>query len=997
MANRRRAVTDAGTGSPPVAVRPDGDEAAVLRVVRSLLVDLGARPGELAVDLGSDLVGDHGLDSLALVELQDRLEHAFAVRLGDDTLETARTPGDWMRAVAEARRLASSAGTAPPTAPPTGGVGVAAGAPAAGPLPLAGGAARTAGEPWPRHAATLLEAVAWHVDAHPDQVTIRLLGGGGTAPATLTYGTLAADARAMAGGLLGLGLDSGDRVAIMLPTGRDYFTVFLGILLAGGVPVPIYPPARLAVLQEHLLRQAQLLRNAGATVLVTVPEARMVARLLFAQVPTLRAVRVPAALAGAGGAAQPLPPVSADDVALVQYTSGSTGDPKGVVLTHRQLLANVRAMADAARVGADDCCVSWLPLYHDMGLIGVWHTPMVFGFPLVAMSPLAFLARPVRWLEALSAHRGTISAAPNFAYRACVDRIDDAECVGLDLSAWRLAFNGSEPVSEAVMDRFIDRFAPYGFARGAMCPAYGLAEVGVGAAFSPLGRGPRTDTVVRSTLTRTGRAVPAARGAPDTIDIVSCGVPLPGYDVAVLGPGGGEQPDRTEGDVGVRGPSATTGYFANERASRALWRHGWLQTGDVGYLADDELFLTGRRKDVLIRAGRNLHPEEIESVLAMVPGVHPGGVAAFGYADAQRGTERVVAAVETALAEPAAREALQAALRRAALDAMGVAPDEVVLVPPEALLRTASGKLRRAATAEAYQAGTLGQRPASPSLQVARVAWSALRPALRRGAGTLGGLAYGAWAWAAVGLVGVPLWFALQLPAPRRLRWRLTRAAGGSLRRLVGIDLHVDGGFPPSDQPVVVVANHPSFVDGLVLLLVSEDPAVIVSSTDLEHQPIVGRFLRRLGCAFVDRTHAEQSPASVAHLVDALHTSRRLLVFPEGSISRTAGLRPFHLGPFAVAVAAGCPVVPVGVLGTRGVLRPGSYLARRADVRVVVGRPIHPDGSDFTAEVALRDRTHRALAHMVGEADGSGPGVHGTAPAPAGHDEPPPARPPVDG
>ena len=247
--------------------------------------------------------------------------------------------------------------------------------------------------------------------------------------------------------------------------------------------------------------------------LVTVPEAVTLGHLLRSNVESLRHVVVPESLTGASEDTLPsLPRPRADDLALVQYTSGSTGQPKGVALTHRNLLANIRAMGQASAASGSDTFVSWLPLYHDMGLIGAWFGCMYFGVPLVVMSPQAFLIRPSRWLWAIHAHRATMSAGPNFAYELCLAKIRDDEIEGLDLSSWRLAYNGAEPVSAATIERFGDRFAPYGFRREAMTPVYGLAESSVGLAFPPLGRGPLIDRIRRDAFVRSGRAEPAQAG-----------------------------------------------------------------------------------------------------------------------------------------------------------------------------------------------------------------------------------------------------------------------------------------------------------------------------------------------------------------------------------------------------------------------------------------------------------------------------------------------------
>ncbi|MCZ7566556.1 MAG: AMP-binding protein [Burkholderiales bacterium] len=388
----------------------DGARAAQDRptVLLGLLRELVAetRQGErVEVSLDSRLDRDLGLDSLARVEIGLRIERAFGARVPDAALAGAETPRDLLAAL-DGGEAARAARHAPPAA--------------AARLEEVAGA--------PDAARTLLEMLDWHVERHPDRLHVTFLAGDDETQ-TLTYGALATRARRVAAGLAAGGLAPGAVCAIMLPTSLEFFAVYYGILMAGGVPVPIYPPFRMSQIEDHLRRQAGILANCEARVLVTVPEAKLVARLLGGEVPTLERVATPEELETRDGRFRARP-VSPDDIAFIQYTSGSTGRPKGVVLTHANLLANIRAMGRAAQAGSRDVFVSWLPLYHDMGLIGAWLATSYFSVHLVLMSPVAFLARPSRWLRAIHRHRATITAGPNFAYEIVASRLAEREIEG---------------------------------------------------------------------------------------------------------------------------------------------------------------------------------------------------------------------------------------------------------------------------------------------------------------------------------------------------------------------------------------------------------------------------------------------------------------------------------------------------------------------------------------------------------------------------------------
>ncbi|MCC4115863.1 AMP-binding protein [Aromatoleum toluclasticum] len=921
--------------------RPAIDAAEVLGIVRGLVGEL--RPGKPPeAGLDSHLERELGLDSLARVELLARIERAAHARLPEDTLASAETPRQLFAALCAARPDATSSAPGLAAAPDTTRIEA------------------------PSGAATLVDVLLWHAERSPDHVHIRLLHDDAEV-GTLTHRELLQGAQRIAAGLRRRGLTQGEAVAIMLPTSLEFFTSFFGALLAGGVPVPMYPPTRPSQLEDHLRRQSGILESCRAPVLITDEQVQPVARLISTPSGSLRhtvTAHELAAGAGSPAAATPRP----DELALLQYTSGSTGNPKGVMLTHANLLANIRAWSRSVAITAADVTVSWLPLYHDMGLIAAWLGSLYNGCPLVLMSPLDFLSRPVRWLRALHRYRGTLSAAPNFAYELVLKHVEESELAGLDLSHWRIAANGAEPVNPDTLEHFAARLAPYGLHRETMTPAYGLAENAVGLTVPPPGRGPRIDRVVREAFFRT-EAIRAAAQDASAIRFVGCGQPLPGHDLRIVGADGDELRERRIGRIEFRGPSATAGYLRNPAETRKLLRAGWLDTGDLGYLAEGELFVTGRVKDMIIRGGRNLYPYELEDAIGALPGVRRGCVAVFGVANPATASERLVAVVETRSADEAERHGLEHAVGNLAVDLLGVPLDEVVLAPPHSVLKTSSGKIRRAATRELYETGVLGRQHSVRMQMLHLAATAATRKAaqgLRRALGTL----WAAWAWTALVLLAVPVWISVATLRRPALGWRIGRTGARLLAALVGIRIDVRGlENLPASAPCIVVANHASYLDGLIAAAALPRPFVFVAKRELLDNTIARRFLQGLGTEFIERFAVQDSADAAKRLAERARLGAALFYFPEGTFVRRPGLQEFRLGAFLAASEAELPVVPVTIRGTRAVLPDETWRPRRGPVRVTIGRPILPRGKDWNAALALRDAARRDILAHCGEPD----------------------------
>ena len=962
----------------------------VLSTVRELLEELGSLGALNMLRADSHLDRDLGLGSLERVELMARIERQFAVRLPDSVIANSDTPAEISLALLRLRENSpadSSSNSSALRAAVTAQVLHQEAASGAGRLV--------------EGAETLMDVLrhrALHDGARPHLKIIEE-GPEGEREITLTFGELFSAAERLAAELARRGVPAGGRVALMLPTSREFFVSFAGILLAGAVPVPIYPPFRADRIEEYATRQSAILRNAGACLLLTFRRAEAVARLVQPRVPSLRAVTDARKLLEAADSAKPDAPGSrpthlsgarlrkAGDIAMLQYTSGSTGDPKGVTLTHANLLANMRVIGEAVRLQPDDSVVSWLPLYHDMGLIGAWLTPLYFGLPFVVMSPLAFLSRPERWLLALHRHRGTIAAAPNFAYELCVRKIADRDIAGIDLSCWRAALNGAEPVHPETLTRFAERFEPFGFRAESMLPVYGLAEASLAVAMPPLGRLPHVDRIERETFAAQGRAVPASTEDPSAIVFVSAGLPVPRHEVRIADAQGMELPERTEGALWFRGPSVTCGYYENPAATKELFPAGqaadagefaWVNSGDRAYLAGGEIFITGRVKDIIIKGGRNIYPHEVEELAARAEGVRKGCVVAFGLREEESATEKLVVVAESREADPARRAKIAAAINESVSAGLGLPPDRIELVPTGSIPKTSSGKLRRDETRQLYVDGELSRKKPPAWLQIVRLgATGAARNSVR---GVSAGFnrtlltLYGVYTTVVFFLWIVPTWSLVHLFRDHRAAGRYTSRALRLFLALVGCRLRVVGREHMQHPGAkIFVSNHTSFFDVLVAMAGLGVPYRFVSKWEVHHMPFIGTFLRKMNHLAFDRSDPEARLRQQQEIEELLRQGESVFVFPEGTFTREDGIRPFQLGAFKAAVATGAPILPVSLHGARTFLRDETILPRPSSVTITLSPPIAPraagsaDSGDWHELIRLRDACREAIARHAGE------------------------------
>ncbi|MGC6494114.1 MAG: fatty acyl-AMP ligase [Myxococcota bacterium] len=519
------------------------------------------------------------------------------------------------------------------------------------------------------------------------------------------YSDVAKECRRRAAAMYDMGLKKGDRVGLIVIEPEDFVLTFLAALCAGIVPVPLYPPMSFGALDAYVERTARVLELSSTRILFASSRLQNILWSLVDKVPTLEKLVKVEEVQGSD-TPHTLPEIAPDDIAFLQYTSGSTSDPKGVIVTHGSLIANCSSIIyDGIHADPNvDLGVSWLPLYHDMGLIGFVIATITSGLGSVFIPTMRFIKKPSVWMDTMHRHRGTITFAPNFAYALAVRKVKPKDLETWDLSCCRVLGCGAEPIQASTMNAFLDLFGEHcQLPRTSILPAYGMAEATLAMSFKPVDKVYSSRLVDAETFGGEGRVADPVEGSP-VFEHVSCGPTFPGHDLAAFDDDGARLPEGVEGELCFKGPSVTRGYFENDEATRAAYREdGWLKTGDLGYVLDNEVYVTGRIKDLIILNGRNLHPQAIEWHAAEVNGVRKGNVVAFSRPGAS--SEELVLVLETRETE---HDDIIAGVKKAVRKEIGLPPADVICLPPGSLPKTSSGKLQRRKTRSQYLAGRLG-------------------------------------------------------------------------------------------------------------------------------------------------------------------------------------------------------------------------------------------------------------------------------------------------
>jgi len=802
-------------------------EQQVMEIVRELLLQQGKERAAANLKTTSSFERDLGLASLDLVELMVRCEQKLELELPDEIAEQADTPAGWAKAIQQGTQE-KSAESVYRIVPPSGNIA-----------------------PEPVDAQTLVDALRWHAERTPGRTQVHLMESG--SGRGVTCGQILDAAETVARGLLAQGVERGAPVAILLPNGEDFLHAFFGVILAGATPMPLFPPADASRLCEYVERQSNLLRKAGARFLISFEQVRSLARMLRVRVPVVAGVAQVRTLRELGQRTHRRLPIPYD-TALLQFTSGSTGEPKAVPLSHANLLANIRAIGERVGVNGHDAVVSWLPLSSDLGLVGCWLFSLYYGIPLTLLSPKEFFERPETWFWAIHDSRGTLSAAPNFAFEMCARRMPLSAVEGVDLNCWRMAVNAGEAVQRETVERFARRFAALGFREEAMAPGYGLAEAGVALALTEPGEGARCDTE----------------------GFYSVGKPLNCAEVRIH-----------EGHVQFRAVS---------QSPTGRGEDGWTDSGDLGYLADGRLTVTGRSKDVIVRKGRTLSPHSIEAAALQAAGVRAGSAAAIGVRDSSSGSECLVVIVESNAETSSDQRRVGEGVRRSVEAALGEPPDDVFVIAPGTLPKTANGKLRRGEAIAHYQQRCLGREGRSATVEMAalwqqnfgalavsglkramrnltqRIRFNAARGVARIGGGVIRGL-------------NKPQWTAGFS--------RLALSLAG--RRAV-----MEGSLPSTG--CLVVANRCGHPDPVALAACLPRRVTLAGGEALNGVLGASESLLRSSVA---NTHEE--------MVTALRRGDVVVLFPDAPVGVAAERCRFRLPALRAAQEAGAPVVPLAM------------------------------------------------------------------------------------
>jgi acyl-CoA synthetase (AMP-forming)/AMP-acid ligase II len=557
-------------------------------------------------------------------------------------------------------------------------------------------------EPKHEHLIELLENNAYD-DDHMALTYLNMRGN----ESKRSYRDLLNGARKVAIFLKNRGLHTGDKVVLILINTESFVNSFFGTIMAGGIPVAVSPPMTFGDIDKYLNNLRHILKNSQAKYMLSFPRIRKMIGSVLGGDNDLKEFMLYKEITDETPLHPGFPSIDPDAPALFQYTSGSTGRPKGTVLSHRALLANVAGISQGLQLSEQDVAVTWLPLFHDMGLIGGLLAGLYGRIRQISMTPESFVMNPVSWLEYLTRYKGSLIVAPNFAYHLLASRVTDEEVQKLDLSNLRAALNGAEPIDLRTLNAFEKKFRRCGFKSNIILPVYGMAENSLAATFPKLRQKVRVEVLDRKMLEVERRVKTARKDDPHPVKAVSVGSPIAGQELAIRNHDGSIADEGYVGEITIKSPSLMKSYHLNPDATAEVIKEGWLYTGDLGFVQNGRLFVTGRAKEMIIKRGRNYYPYDIERAAAKVAGVRKGCLVAFSIPNRKTGTEDLILLAETKEKTESRKKEVEKAISNEVLSTVGLKPDKTVLVPPRSIPKTSSGKIQRLLAKRRFMEGNL--------------------------------------------------------------------------------------------------------------------------------------------------------------------------------------------------------------------------------------------------------------------------------------------------
>ncbi len=703
----------------------------------------------------------------------------------------------------------------------------------------------------PSKVTNLRDLLIMYTQRYPNRRHVVLLSGDGSEK-EITYAMLYKQAGKISNALTTRGIQTGDHVALLLPSGEDFLYSFLGVIFSGAIPIPICPPESANQVGEYISQAVSILKKSDVRLLVTFGKFQKLAKFFRGFLPHLLGVTTTNDLLKSEFYLPKLK-ISSSQAAFVQYTYGSAGNFKKIVLTHKNILENIRSILKLFEVTTSDITVSWLPLHHDTDLIVMWLANLYFGSTLVLYSSKNFLSRPESWLWTIHKYRATISAGPNFAYEICINKINDNTLLGLDLSSWRIAGNISEMVCAQTLKRFSEKFSQYGFKSKALTNVYVLSEGAILMCAGSILEDQKIDRIASHEFHQKNIAKPIFEREKKYYEFVSCGSPIDNYQIRIVDEENTCLPERNIGMVHCKVRSMMCEYYRDQAVSEKVFHGGWIDTGDLGYLAEGELYITGRRKDIITKEGKNYYPTEIEDIITMYSDLNFGQVVVFSSVENLSGIKKILAIVESKNNDKNSHKILKKQICQIVVKCLGFSLDDILIVTENVLPKTTNGKLRRYVCGEIYSQKNIRKIKNNIIIKLFNIYVRCFIAKTKKILTLCLRFFYTIYLFLVLISMASLTYIAIRF-FNRDNGEKIIKTASKITLRASFCSIEIDGiNHIKSKKNMIFVSNHASYIDVLVLVAFLPGHFCYVAKSELKKSYFLRKILKTLEIVYVDR------------------------------------------------------------------------------------------------------------------------------------------------